>query len=145
MLVLHPCILWRRFSIEFSKETSINLPLNGEKIQFKLQDKENHENFFLDVNRSGIIELSKFTLQNRFTITPLLRLDIDSAPHMNPDGSKVSRNHMHIYKEGFGDSWAYELGKTNWTDLAQCKSFQDYFYTFYKCCNIILPEVQSVF
>lgn len=130
--------------VKYFKEKSIKLPLNGERAQFRLEAKEMHENFYLDVNRSGIIELGKFTLQNRFTVIPLLRLDINSAPHLNPDGSKTSRNHIHIYKEGFNDSWAYNLDNTvgfNWSD---CKTFDDYFYVFCRWCNIIIPETQSV-
>lgn len=35
----------------------------------------------------GGIELSKFKLQNRYAVTklPLVRIDIDSPPHLNPD------------------------------------------------------------
>lgn len=130
--------------IKYFKEKSIKLPANGEKVQFRLESKEMHENFYLDVNRSGIIELSKFTLQNRFIVIPLLRLDIDSAPHLNPDGSKASRNHLHIYKEGYGDTWAYDLDDTLGFDWSNCKYFEDYFYAFCKRCNIVAPETQSV-
>ncbi len=39
--------------------------------------------------------------------------DIDSPPHMNPDGTIVSRNHIHIFKEMDSDTgnlpWAYDL------------------------------------
>lgn len=41
------------------------------------------------------------------------RVDIDSPPHRNPDGTMTSRNHIHIYRETDHDTgnlpWAYDL------------------------------------
>lgn len=118
------------------------IPSHGEKSSFKLIGENHHENFYLDINRSGIIELSKFTLQNRYVITPLIRLDIDSSPHINPDGNKVSRNHIHIYQENYGDSWAYELSDVDGLDIENCSAFNDYLLSFCKYCNILLPQAQ---
>ena len=95
------------------------------------------------MDRRGRIELSKFKLQNRYALTklPLVRIDIDSPPHMNPDGTKTSRNHIHIYKEVDNDTgnlpWAYDL-----ENFAQIKFnedniiFMDIFTGFCEYCNI---------
>ncbi len=127
---------------KYFEEKEVMMPGNGERVHFKLHSAEKRENFYLDVNRSGIIELKKFTLQNRFLVVPLVRLDIDSAPHINPDGSKTSRNHIHIYKEGYGDSWAFDLGSSGSFHFAKCSSFREYFIEFCKYCNIQLSQIQ---
>ena len=71
------------------------------------------------MDRRGRIELSKFKLQNRYALTklPLVRIDIDSPPHMNPDGTKTSRNHIHIYKDGYDEKFAYTLDSDEFKDL----------------------------
>ncbi len=125
-------------------DSTVTMPSNRGKATFKLVGKNHREKFYLDINRSGIIELSKFTLQNRYIITPLVRLDIDSGPHMNPDGKRVSRNHIHIYREGYGDSWAYELKDIKELDAQNCSAFNDYLLKFCKYCNILLPQAQLV-
>ncbi|RRD93447.1 hypothetical protein EII17_12800 [Clostridiales bacterium COT073_COT-073] len=73
--------------------------------------------FLIDTDRTSKIELSKFKIQSRYERTkrPLIRIDIDSPPHLNPDGTKTSRNHIHIFKEEFDDfpnlPWAYDLSQ----------------------------------
>ena len=36
----------------------------------------------------------------------LVRLDFNS-PHRNPDDSEIGVPHLHIYREGYADKWAY--------------------------------------
>lgn len=65
--------------------------------------------YIVDVNRK-YCSLNRITYHQRvFTNVTLLRLDIDTKPHRNPDGQKISGTHLHVYREGYGDSWAYEL------------------------------------
>lgn len=42
-------------------------------------------------------------------IQNLLRVDLEGPDHDNPDGTVVECPHIHIYKEGYGLSWAYPL------------------------------------
>lgn len=102
------------------------------------------------MDRRGRIELSKFKLQNRYALTklPLVRIDIDSPPHMNPYGTKTSRNHIHIYKEVDNDTgnlpWAYDLEnfaqiKFNQDDII----FMDIFTGFCEYCNININNVRG--
>ena len=132
-------------------KSNICLPGNGESHVFDLKSISTNDKFFLDVDRRGRIELSKFKLQNRYALTklPLVRIDIDSPPHMNPDGTKTSRNHIHIYKEVDNDTgnlpWAYDL-----ENFAQIKFnedniiFMDIFTGFCEYCNININNVQGV-
>ncbi len=81
-------------------------PNPGERIAIPLTSVDRRENSLLDVNRSQI-KLTKIVYQNRARATVILyRLDIDGAPHRNPDGEEISCPHLHIYREDFGDKWA---------------------------------------
>ena len=107
-------------------------PSLGGKLIIDLTSKDRNEDFFLDISRSRIV-ISKNTFQNRArkTIT-LLRLDINSAPHRNPDGKFLSGTHLHIFKEGYADKFAYELPK----EFSDCKNAIDFLYRFMDYCNI---------
>ena len=134
----------------FSKEF-IELPKNGAFATYDLKSTESSDIFFLDVDRRGKIELTKFKLQNRYAITkmPLVRIDIDSPPHLNPDGTKTSRNHIHIYKEMENDTgnlpWAYDLSEFEGIIFDRCSyNFMDIFNGFCRYCNIDTNNVQGV-
>ena len=66
------------------------LPKNGESQIFDVESESTKDKFYIDVDRRGRIELSRFKLQNRYAMTklPLVRIDIDSPPHLNPDGTR---------------------------------------------------------
>lgn len=110
-----------------------SLPIGGNKISVPLQSKNNKEKFVLDANSSRLC-LSKLTLQNRTRETIVLcRLDL-GATHRNPDGEEVPAPHIHIYKEGYDDKWAYPLPMdifSNANDKWQL------LIDFMKYCNIV--------
>lgn len=67
------------------------------------------EAFHLHMRRGRKLS-SQMTLQERFeTNEILLRLDIDGPPHANPDGTVVPTPHLHIYREGYDDKWAFAV------------------------------------
>lgn len=41
---------------------------------------------------------------------------IDNVAHTNPDGTKLSGAHIHLYREGFADKWAYPIENFNFDD-----------------------------
>lgn len=89
-----------------------DFPLPGEKVIVNLQSTDGRERFILDVSR-GKIEVRKATYQSRYhKVIILSRLDIIGAPHTNPDGTMVECPHIHKYREGFGDKWAFPLPET---------------------------------
>ena len=55
---------------------SITLPANTEKETFEIKSLSTKDEFFLDIDRGGRIELSKFKLQNRYAKTkqPLVQI-----------------------------------------------------------------------
>lgn len=83
--------------------------LPGSDESYDLLGEDRHERFIFDVLR-GTLRLSKVKYQTRGRkIFVLVRLDIGGAPHTNPDGNKIGGTHIHLYKEGFEDKWAYPL------------------------------------
>ncbi len=79
------------------------------------------------------IKLTKIKFQNRvYQNIILVRLDLDGGPHRNPDVEDVVCPHIHIYKEGYGDKWAYPL-PSNFTDPSNIFKTLDEFMNY---CNI---------
>lgn len=80
----------------------------GGKLQIPVEAEREKESFFVNINRGRTSSL-KVTYQTRArTLIPLARLDV-GASHQNPDGMHIGSPHLHIYREGFADKWAYEL------------------------------------
>jgi len=114
-----------------------NTPL---KYSHQLISTDGRERFYLDIFRASL-NLQKYTLQERSRkIIILVRVDMAGAPHTNPDGTRIECPHIHLYKEGYGDKWAFSLDEypfRNPTDIVT--TFED----FLQFCNIIeLPEIQ---
>jgi Family of unknown function (DUF6978) len=109
---------------------------------FELTGTDDRERFLLDVWR-GTLRLTKLKFQNRVrTIIVLARLDVDGAPHTNPDGQKLSGTHLHLFREGYDDKWAQPIDAKTFTLLTDPgTSFQE----FCAFCNIQAPPaIQGV-
>lgn len=64
--------------------------------------------FLIDFHR-GSIEISNYTINKRYRQSIiLLRYDKDGR-HTNPDGEKLEGPHIHLYKEGYNDKFAYPI------------------------------------
>lgn len=78
----------------------------GARTSIPLLSADKRERFHMDTSRSALL-LSKVKLQSRArTAVVLARLDLDGAPHQNPDGQIVQCPHLHLYREGYADKWA---------------------------------------
>lgn len=109
---------------------------------YELADTNDREKFLLDVWR-GMLRLTKLKFQNRVRIAiVLIRLDVDGAPHTNPDGAQLLGTHLHLFKEGYDDKWAYPVDSSAFTLLSDSgKTFHD----FCSYCRIESPPaVQGV-
>lgn len=108
-------------------DTTHLFPIPGSRLRVELESPDKRETFLLDVSRSQV-ELTKGTYQNRArSVVLLARLDFGGAPHRNPDDEEIACPHIHLYREGFGDKWAYPLpvdGFVNHEDRWQL--FQDF-------------------
>jgi len=120
---------------------SISIPPGGDDT-YELAGPDDRERFLLDIWR-GTLRLTKLKFQNRVrTIVVLVRLDVDGAPHTNPDGQRLSGTHLHVFKEGYDDRWAYPVDTGTFTLLSDPgATFQD----FCSYCNVESPPpVQGV-
>lgn len=115
-------------------------PNPGEQIVIPLTSTDRRENFLLDVTRFQI-KLTKATFQNRARVAIILyRLDIDGAPHRNPDGEEIPCPHLHTYREGFGDKWAIPAPIEKFPDTSDLFSTLN---AFMQHCNVTeLPNIQ---
>ena len=124
-----------------SVPVSISIP-PGVDETYELAGPNDRERFLLDVWR-GTLRLTKLRFQNRVrTVVVLVRLDVDGAPHTNPDGQRVSGTHLHLFKEGFDDRWAYPINPKTFTLLGDPGTT---FHEFCAFCKIESPPpVQGV-
>ena len=90
-------------------ERSYQYPGVAEEIRIPLVSADRREEFVLDIHRSRF-DLVKGTYQNRArTIVQLARLDFGGRPHRNPDDQEIDCPHLHVYRAGYGISFAYPL------------------------------------
>lgn len=99
------------------------------------------ESFLLDIWRNGF-NLSKFTFQNRSrVIYTLVRVDFGGSLHQNPDGNIVHCPHIHLYREGYNDKWAYPI--SDYSEFKNSNNLVTALQDFSNFCHIIqLPPIQ---
>ena len=125
---------------EFKNPNQVKLPMENEKKVFPLLSSDSNHDFFVDYHRSGTIELKSKTQMRDGKSIPLVRLEINAPPHMNPDGTLTSRDHIHIYKEGYDLKWAYELPAI-FNQTIVLNNHLELFTTFCKYCNIDINNI----
>jgi uncharacterized protein DUF6978 len=119
---------------------TVRWPDPGGKIAVDLLSTDEREAFILDVGRS-YIKLSKLTLQTRARVTVVLvRLDIDGPQHRNPDDSELPCPHIHLYREGYEDKWAYPVPAEYFRDVTNRQQTVEDFMRF---CRIVEPPLFS--
>lgn len=113
-------------------------PQLGGSLRIPLISADEKESFMLDIGR-GRINLEKGKLQNRArSVIILARLDYSGAPHRNPDGEEIGGTHLHLYREGYGDKWAYPVNPKIFTETSNSMKTLSEFMQF---CNITVPPV----
>lgn len=114
----------------------VTLPDFGGKIAVPLVSLDARDTFILDIRR-GRIDLRNGTNQLRTQqVIVLIRLDYNGPPHRNPDDIEISSPHIHIYREGWGDKWAYPLPLGIFTNLDDHWTTLQEFLTY---CTIVAP------
>ena len=117
-------------------EDRTDFPMGGESVVLPLQSADRREQFLLDLSR-GRINLQKVKMQTRGRqVVVLVRLDLDGAPHRNPDGEEIPVPHLHVYLEGYGDRWARRVPTDRFRSVDDVwAAFED----FLQFCNITQP------
>jgi hypothetical protein len=126
----------------FADTAAISIPPGADDSRGLIGANPN-ERFLLDIWRSTF-RLSKLRYQTRGRqIIVLVRLDIDGAPHTNPDGERLTGTHLHVYREGYDDKWAQPVDARLFPDPADV---QRCLVDFCAYCNIqSLPPFQGGF
>ena len=108
----------------------------GGRISVPLTSMDGRERFVLDLHRSQI-NLAKGTYQNRGRHDAILaRLDFGGPPHRNPDDEEIGSPHLHLYREGFEDKWAFPVPLDRFPNLHdRWQTLAD----FMRFCNIVEP------
>ena len=111
-----------------------HFPGRGRSINIPLQSEDKRTSFILDLWR-GRLELNKITYQNRVhQMIILVRLDLTGRPHKNPDDEIITGPHIHVYREGYADKWAYPVSPDSFSAITdQWQTLKD-FMTY---CNIV--------
>ena len=106
-------------------DVGCDLLLEGESI--------NERKFFqIDISRSGQIKL-KCKYQERYQKNIILvRLDLKGGKHTNPDGTQIYCPHLHLYREGYMDKWAFAISKDQFPNIEDLLST---LYDFFRFCN----------
>lgn len=113
-----------------------NYPARGEKNTIPLTSIDRREDFSLSMYSSRI-DIAKGSYHNRARgIVPLVRLCFGDKPHTNPDGERFDSTHLHVYREGYQDKWAFPPPAERFPNLGdQWQTFHD----FMRFCNIVEP------
>ncbi len=76
----------------------------------QIKSIETKDIFLLDFYR-GSFELTKYTYNNRYRQSIILLRYDSKGRHTNPDGELLDGPHVHIYREGFNDKFAFPISE----------------------------------
>lgn len=101
----------------------------------EVESQDGRERFLLDMSRSSF-RLSKMKLQSRTQkVIVLVRLCIEGPLHTNPDGVRMPKTHLHLYREGYEDKFAFAIP----AEFQDISSPERVFYDFLDYCRIVRP------
>lgn len=91
------------------KPQDLDVPAPGCGIAAGAHSVDRRHEFVFDVYR-GRIGLIRCTYNNRIRGGDVLvRVCLNEKGHRNPDGRMMRAPHIHLYREGYEDRWAYPL------------------------------------
>ena len=116
----------------------LNAPHHRETIEFDVQGDSKKDLFTVSIFRGGI-NAGKINYNARIKVNGIILLQLHlnaTNRHFNPDGELITGSHWHIYKEGYGHSFAFPAGElTN-------ASFTESAVAFLEKFNVIrLPTI----
>jgi hypothetical protein len=90
------------------------------------------EIFLLDFYR-GSIELSKYTINKRYRQTIIMLRYDNGGRHTNPGGVLFEGPHVHLYKEGYNDKFAFPVSEVSVTST---DTMEQVFKKIMHFCNV---------
>ena len=124
----------------FVEQEELNLAYSWSR---KLISKTTKDEFILDYNRGGRIDIIKFSYNKRYK-TNIILLRYDIGRHTNPDGNVIKGPHVHLYKEGFNDRWAFPVREIGISPNEQEKR-EVVLKRIFSYCNIVnYPAIQPI-
>ena len=122
---------------ERANDEPVTFPDLGGRIEVPLVSRDHRESFSLDINRKRIVLTTGYQTRGRQTVV-LARLDF-GAPHRNPDGEEIGVPHLHLYREGFGDRWAYPVPEGM---LSAPEDARQVLHDFMAYCRVVVaPDI----
>lgn len=108
----------------------------GSSLRIPMTSIDGREDFLLDLSRARInVAKQKFQCRGRQVIV-LVRLDLGGSPHRNPDDEDIPCPHLHLYREGYDDKWAFPLPLGTFSNINDLSTTLDEFMRY---CNITQP------
>ena len=97
------------------------------------------EVFLLDFYR-GSFEISKYTVNKRYRQTVILLRYDNGGRHTNPDGVLFEGAHVHLYREGYNDKFAFPVSEIG---VDKSDSMDAVFTKIMNFCNVkIFPIIE---
>ena len=90
------------------------------------------EIFLLDFYR-GSVELSKYTINKRYRQTIIMLRYDNGGRHTNPDGILFEGPHVHLYREGYNDKFAFPVSEVKVTST---DTMEQVFKKLMHFCNV---------
>lgn len=89
--------------------SEINFPTRGTTKEFDVVGDTKADVFSINIFRAKISTF-KYNIGARIKKNGIMLLELHINPttvHSNPDGNKITGSHWHVYKEGFGRTYAF--------------------------------------
>ena len=90
------------------------------------------EVFLLDFYR-GSFEISKYTVNKRYRQTVILLRYDNGGRHTNPDGVLFEGPHVHLYRDGYNDKFAFPVSEIG---VTSSDSMETVFKKILHFCNV---------
>jgi hypothetical protein len=98
----------------------------------ELTSLHNKETFLLDFYK-GSFELSRYTINKRYRQTVIMLRYDNAGRHTNPDGVFFEGKHVHLYREGYNDKFAFHVSEIGVSDTDPIETV---FNKIMQFCNV---------
>jgi hypothetical protein len=100
----------------------------------------NSKNIYLLDFYRGSFELSRYTYNKRYRQSIILLRYDNGGRHTNPDGVSFDGPHVHIFREGYNDKFAFPVSELN---INETNSIDEVVTKLLLFCNVIkIPSVE---